>query len=442
MEWGERLTGATWRLTRGLHTFGARASYNAAFASYQTTTTLSGEQFIDVTQRVAELDVHAARQGAILAMLAGATLVRRSHDHRWAYPGGPINEQFTTRTPSHYHRQSRQSKEALYVQATATRDATRLSLGARATRSGGRMAAAPRLSIQQMLGARLTLDVAAERRHQYTAYLEEPKEGSILQPVYLLERSRQVDALSLGAAWCPARGADRGTGTVRNLPDGVEVALFARRFPDRPLLRDDPRALFLSGQSLPGDFPRFARVRADAAGATVGMTQQLPLRTVGQLAYTYQRVTETYDGVTAPSQWDAPHSATLYLNTALTNRWTLSGVGQFRSGAATTPVSTRIFSPGAPDDDVLHDRYLLAPRNSARLPGYQRIDVALRRTWGRPAAAQWSASLQVVNLLGRENVKEYDWNQYYCWRKGVCRTPGASRRGLPIIPTVSFEVRW
>src|SRR5688500_19467300 len=46
---------------------------------------------------------------------------------------------------------------------------------------------------------------------------------------------------------------------------------------------------------------------------------------------------------------------------------------------------------------VLHDRYLLAPRNSARLPGYQRIDVALRRTWGRPTAAQWSASLQVVD---------------------------------------------
>ena len=285
------------------------------------------------------------------------------------------------------------------------------------------------------------MTVAGERRLQTTTYLEEPKEGSILQPSYLLAVPKRADVFSLGAGW--RGGAEPITGPRWRTPVAFDATVFARVFPDRPLLRDDPRSYFWAQQPLPAGFPRFDRVRAHAAGATLSVIQPLPLRSVVQVAYTYQRVTETVAGISAPAEWDAPSSLTAFLSTQPWGKWTLSVVGQFHSGVATTPIVARVFAPRDGTDDVaLYSRYLEGARNSARLPGYARLDVAVRRSWGTVGGVQWTAVAQVINAYGRDNVMAYDWSQYFCYKAGACRAPGAAQRGLPTIPSLGMEVRW
>jgi hypothetical protein len=284
------------------------------------------------------------------------------------------------------------------------------------------------------------MSIAAERRLQNTTYLEEPKEGSVLQPAYLLHTPKKADVVSLGAGWRKNSDPEheRSGG-----PDALDVTLFARSFPDRPILRDDPIAYFWAQKPLPPDFPRFDRIRARATGATLSVIYPLPLQTVAQLAYTYQRVLERVGGVNSPAAWDAPHSLTAYLSTRVRERWTFSAVGQFHSGVATTPIIRRVFAPGAGTDDViLRSRYLEGARNSARLPAYERLDLSARRTWKRQSGAEWSAVMQIVNAYGRENVMAYDWKQYFCYKAGSCRSPGVAQRGLPAIPSLGVEVRW
>ena len=442
MKWGEQLGGFRWVAHAGRYGINARASSDEAYATSRPRDTPSGTQSLDISQRLDQIDIQVSRLAMTWSSTVGATVDRRAHRLQWQYPGGPTNTLLTTRTPARYDRVAELNTTSAYAELTAQRESTRGSVGLRTATAAGRTYPAPRVSVRHTSN-RLVLSAAAERRLQFTSYLEEPKEGSILQPVYLLDTPRIADVVSLGASWTPSRRPGDVEQAVRNLPEGVDLTVFWRRFPDRTLLRDDPREFFLDGRQLPPDFPQFARVRAHASGVTVGTSQALPLRSVAQLAYTYQRVREIYDGVNAPAIWDAPHSATIYLNTQFGRHWSLSTVGQLRSGAATTPVASRVFVPSRGlDDQVLASRYLLATRNSGRLPGYQRVDLSLRRTWIGSGDAEWAASLQVINALGRDNVMSYDWKQYYCWRAGSCRDPGALQRGLPIIPTLGLAVRW
>lgn len=440
MHWGEYLAGAKWVGNIGALSVAMRADENTSLAHYRPPVTLHSSDLMDISQRVQELELVVGHTGANWQSLVGVTNERRQYVHRWN-AAGATNPLLSTRTPANFDHAGALAATTGFGQLTRGGSRTRASVGTRVMSLKGRTYLAPRASVERELGPNIRASAAAERRLQNTSYLEEPKEGSILQPSYLLDVPKRADVVSLGVTW---RG-DRVTASERDAsaPPSLDLTVFARSFPDRPVLRDDPRAYFWAQEPLPADFPRFDRIHARAAGASVSMLGGLPFQSVAQLSYTYQRVIERIDGVDAPAPWDAPHALTAYVSTVIRRSWSLSAVGQFHSGVATTPIVARVFAPASGTDNLfLRSRYLEGARNSARLPAYARIDLAARRTWKRPSGTEWSAVAQLINAYGRDNVMAYDWNQYFCYKAGACRSPGAAQKGLPVIPSLGVEVRW
>lgn len=438
--WGETLVGARWTGSVGQWSVVARADRNVASASHRPAI-YSDIDYLDISQLVREFALQAERTTVHWRAIIGAIEEQRDYQHLWRAPGA-TNPMLTTRTPSRMDNRSAMSATTAFGQITAVAGGTRGALGIRSTMRGGRTYLAPRASVDRQLAADLQMGVSLERRVQHTTYLEEPREGAILQPSYILERPKRADVASIAFRW---RGGNRPAANSANSmwPQSVDLTFFARSFPDRPILRDDPRAFFWAQLPLPDDFPRFERVPARAAGLTLTVLQPLPHRGTAQLSYAAQRVTERVNGVDAPAQWDAPHALTAFFAVPFGRSWSASAVMQFHSGVATTPIASRIFAPREDiDDDILHARYIEGGRNSARLPGYQRLDLALRHVWHRGSRSQWTAVAQVVNAYGRDNVMRYDWAQYYCYRAGECRDAGAAQRGLPAIPSIGLEVQW
>ncbi|HEX2780103.1 MAG TPA: TonB-dependent receptor, partial [Gemmatimonadaceae bacterium] len=433
LRWGEHLVGATWSASAAGWRPSARVSRNVASATLGRRAA-EGE-WIDVEQTVEEAELAVERGAGRLVPSIGVQLQRRHHRNAWQ-SGQIVNPFFSPRTPGAFDIDSSLQTVAAFGALAARSERTRLDVGVRLTTAAGGRYAAPRIHVSRELSHRWSVSAAGERRIQFTTILDEPEPGSIIQPLYLLDRPRRADAVALGIQHRTVTEPGVGGGSF-------ELTAFARRFPDRPLLQDDPLSLALAGQPLPERFPRFRRVRGYATGATLAVIQPLPAGWLVQGGYTFQRAVERFDGTTSASAWDAPHSLSLYVNAPLWGKWTLTTTSQLRSGAAATPVVLRVFAPGPPlGGDDLVSRYVYGARNSVRLPGYARVDAGARRQWTGVRGSEWSLSLQVINVFARENVMMYDWRSYYCWRAGECSSPGAARRGIPIVPTASLEIRW
>jgi hypothetical protein len=164
---------------------------------------------------------------------------------------------------------------------------------------------------------------------------------------------------------------------------------------------------------------------------------------VVQGSYTYQRVREDLADGTFPTSWDAPHTLSLFGSMPLFGEWTFNLAYQAHSGRATTPVIARIFAPRYPESIGLGGaaRYLLGERNSIRVAPYHRLDLGARRSW-RARGAEWTLSLQVLNLLFRSNAIDYDWYQYFTRLEAGTDLSGGGRSGLPVLPSIGLEVKW
>jgi hypothetical protein len=162
-----------------------------------------------------------------------------------------------------------------------------------------------------------------------------------------------------------------------------------------------------------------------------------------QGSYTFQRVREEYASGMYPTAWDAPHTLALFGSTPLGRKWTLNTVYHAHSGRATTPVLARIFEPDLrfPGSQDLLPRYIYGERNSIRVPPYHRLDLGARRAW-QARGAEWVLSLQVLNVLFRENPVDYNWTQYFSNARSPSGERQAGRSGLPILPSIGLEVKW
>ena len=85
-----------------------------------------------------------------------------------------------------------------------------VTAGAHATRLGTPTYVAPRAVLTTRLTDDVHVDLSADRRHQFDAVAEEPREGSITEPTFLLDRPRITDMLALAGTW-ERTGARRGS---------------------------------------------------------------------------------------------------------------------------------------------------------------------------------------------------------------------------------------
>jgi len=366
--------------------------------------------------------VEAERSGAWWRAVAGASVDRPSHRQEWSAPG-LVDDIFSPSTPSRYSGREAQTRVAAHAESSL-----RLG-GGWAASVGGRAWAAPavRFAPRALLSftprASVVLEGAWNRRFQFDAQLEEPIEGSITAPVFLLTKPRVADVASGSARWTRAPGAGRTSGTV-------QLQGFHKAYRDRAVLAG-------RGDSV---FPDFERATGTSVGAMSSARVSFAGGSTVQASYTLQRVRETVGGETVPTSWDVPHSLSTFASVPAGRGWTLNAVYQGHSGRATTPVVARVFVPAPDDPFQLDARYIRGARNSVRVPPYHRLDLGGRRAWNA-RGARWTLSIQALNVFFRSNPVDYDWTQYFRAAEGG-RTGSGGKNGLPLVPSATLEVQW
>lgn len=437
--WGESLAGFRIERPGSQWSFLARASFNRASIDFDFGAAPDSGSFSEMPSPEGPPMMHSVRDWATLAvegswarestrLSAGLEIDVRENSQRWR-AHELVSEVLTPNTPPRYAEHTRQTVVSPYAETRlGLGDGWTAEVGVRVPLHGRSFVPAPRLLVQKG-SDRLLLSVAAGRRVQFDAQAEEPIEGSITAPLFLLDEARRADVVGAAVEWRPLATPFGGRARLR-------LEGFAKRYPDRPLLPvPDPDQ---SREDLLADFPQFVRVRGRAWGLSVSGLAELG-GVLMQGSYTYQRATEEYEpGEWSPTSWDSPHTVKGIVSVPIGRGWVLNAVAQAYSGRAVTPVLARIWEPSGANH--LTSRYLLGDRNSARVPAYRRLDLGLRYEHDG-STIDWAVSAQVLNLLNRTNPIDYDWPQYF-GRLDDGRDPGGHRPGLPILPSLGVEVRW
>lgn len=426
LTWGETLGGVRIARTGAAWDLSARASWNRA-SLHMDERGAGGSNFARGERDWISAAAEAGTTAEGWRAGGGVAIDHRRVQQRWVAEE-LADEIFSPNTPARYEGAQTQTTMALFGGgAVELGERWTASAGARLGRAGDRAYLGPRVTVDFRPTGALRLEAAFNRRHQFDAQLEEPIEGSITPPLFLLQRPRTADVAALSADWAPR---------LPGAADGeLRAQLFHKAYPDRVRL----------DESADGDdgFPRFGRVAGRSFGASVGAKVSLGEALV-QGSYTLQRVQEREGNDWAPTAWDAPHAVSLFGSAPLGRGWVLNTVYQGHSGRATTPVLARIFEPDTRfgGSTFLLPRYLYGERNSVRVPPYHRFDLGTRRGW-RARGAEWTLSLQVLNVLHRENPVDYDWTDYFtAVGEGEAAPRKAGRSGLPILPSIGMEVRW
>lgn len=430
LRWGESLLGARVRRDGAAWSLAARASFNRA-SVHLDERVAGGSNYVDSRRDWTSAAVSIARTGRWWRVDAGAGFDHRSNRQAWI-ARGLADELFSPNTPEEY-------EDARSWSATSAFGEAQVKLGGRWMATAGariwsaeRLRIAPRAHLSFRAGDALELSAAYDRRYQFDAQLEEPIEGSVSPPLFLIHAPREADVLAAAARLRP-----------RRLPLGAtaafDVQAFWKEYRHRTLLSE--LAIDQTRRAVGDEFPRFDRIGGSSTGVAVGGRVELGNGLLVQGSYIWQRVREVIDGRAYPTSWDAPHTFNLFASVPLWRRWTFNVVFQTHSGRATTPVRARIYEPDAGGAwNRIHARYLRGERHSLRIPPYRRLDLGLRRE-GRLWGADFTLAIQVLNILARANPIDYDWRQYFSNLQDTGRQlPG--RNGLPIVPSIGVEARW
>ncbi|HMC56403.1 MAG TPA: TonB-dependent receptor [Gemmatimonadaceae bacterium] len=381
---------------------------------------------VDVRQDWYTTGVQIERDGRYLYMQAGASADHRANVHRWNTTAAQAA--FGSSVPFSYDASTTQTLAAGYFDLQATPiHGWSGSVGIRSPWLRGNVWAEPRLYIARTLTSRWTLGTALERRLQFDAQLGPVGDGSVAQPTFLIDRPRRADAAALQADWTD--------GGVHAVSRSIQIVAYARRYVDRPLAVPSS----IQDTIVPG-FPQFRRVPGGAYGAAVGVTMGTHRGAWFEGHYTYQDAWNRIDDARTPAEWDIRHALALFAASPTIAGYSATLSGQFHGGFPVTPVAARVLVPAGTSGDVFTTRFVYGVTNSARLPGFRRLDVSLRREW-RSLGASWTASLDATNFLARNNPIAYDWRVYFdeLVSSSMALT---SHGGLPFVPSLGLSARW
>lgn len=393
----------------------ARISHSLHVAEQRTRP--ADEGLYDVSRRWLDGWIGAAYAvSPRLRARGGLGASNRAHRYDWI-----LASRFNPFVPVSFSGEEQQSLLHGAVEVEATAAAWTAVAGTRATAQDGGILPAPRLSLTRRIGERSSLNLAAERRLQFDSEMGPPLAGQPEQPVFLLDRPRRMD----GMAFTVESSQSLGAYTL-----AWSTSLFTRRFGDRtqPLIVDSATAI------------SFARRDGTAHGGGLTLTARSTRGAALQAAYAYSASRQrNAAGDWERTDWDAPHTLSAILGFPLGQHLVISAALQWRSGLPLTPLASRVLVPGLRPGDGYVPRPVEGPRNSGRTASFSRLDVGLRRRWtlGR---ADLVGTLQVTNLLGRENALELDLRQIIVAPEQL--DAATRRQGLPRVPSIGLEIRW
>jgi hypothetical protein len=422
--WGETLWGVKAERAAGNWHFDARASLNRAAADLPPDERTLQQIRLRSDWTSAEVRVSHVSQDWMTTL--GFGLDARRTEQSWA----DLQEGFfSPHAGPQFAGGQRQTLPALFGEISKSLTASlRATAGAHMTRSSGQTFISPRGLLEWSFAGNHQLAFSLERRHQFDTELEEPSEGSGRQPLFLLARPRIADVAAISLANPPKTASD------------WQLVAFAKRYKDRTSLTGEHHNEPISDTST---FPQFERIPGYSVGVTMTMTHRLGARSLVQTAYTYQRTREKIGGVYSPTDWDAPHALNVFVTAPISTHWSLNVASQWHSGAAITPPIERVLAPDPrlPLEPSLSNRFIFGSRNSARLPAYRRTDIGLRKEW-KKGKADLAFSVQAINVLAHTNPLAIDPLSFFCGPTSRCTVAEPSRSGLPILPSIGFEIKW
>lgn len=410
--WGEVLWGVRADHHGSKWILQGRGSFNRATAEKQPDrlTGFIPAEYVDLRRDWISASLSASRATERASVHLGASLDVRRTGQDWESRSTNL---VPARAPYRFIGEQAQNLPSLFAESSRRSGAgVRVTGGMRAFILNGRTFLAPSIVLARELGPAADFELALQRRYQFVAELEEPEEGTGNQPLFLLAIPRKADVAAVSLS--SRGGAGRESPRAR-----WNVVAFAKHYRDRTRLVGDPRQHMDSTGRLPDVFPDFARVPGRSYGVALSGTRAVNSAALLQASYTFQRATERIEGEDSPVAWDAPHALNLFGSVQLRKKWIMNAVFQARSGA-----------PG----------HLPGQRYSGRLSPYRRLDAGVRRQW-RAKGVDWALSFQAINLLYRRNALAYDRTPS-CVQPGECENSARVRRGLPIIPSITFDARW
>lgn len=176
--------------------------------------------------------------------------------------------------------------------------------------------------------------------------------------------------------------------------------------------------------------------KGDAQGVEFFLRQPPTDRFFGWIAYSLSTSNrqDSPGGNTYPFQYDEPNCFTAVGSYKLNPGWDMGVKLLYSTGLPYTPVAstgvTAVTVSGQPTTITLPT---YASTDSARLPDYFRVDFSISLktvydTW------EWRFYLDIVNLLGTQNVLGYSYNPTY--------TQKTAENDLPFLPYLGFEVKY
>lgn len=313
-------------------------------------------------------------------------------------------------------------------------DAVRVRLGMRSLHSGGASALMPRFGASWRISPRLTLELGGGSYAQSLNSFR--NEESILASFLAYDMLTPSDSIGL------ARSADVVVGGEwRSGATSVRLDAYAKRFTELPMpvLPADPFEAPLL------EVERMERGTGGAQGLDLLVRRDWGERRTLFASYALARATRTLEGETFAPRFERRHTVDLLGSFPLGRRTDAAARLVGSTGQPHTPIVGR-FVPIAPGGGVsggeLEPSYtrtfVLGEHNSARLPGYVRLDLSLRRSstrtlFGREGTLTWG--LQVLNALNNRNVLAALPDQGGEHREGQLNFLPQ----LPVLPTFSLE---
>ncbi len=426
LHWGERLLGFRSDGQLGRWHLRVHASTGAAFISMSETLAMPQMDSVRVRRGLVTMGASASRSVDGWLLTLGTDAQRSSIEQAWK-TSERNDDIFSPRTPATFlGSEGLTRRSVVAVLMGGIGPATTGSIAARVWRVAGRNYLAPQTTLRRQVSECVAIEGAIERRHQFFAELEEPTEGTVGVPVFLLANPRIADIASAAIDWQP---------TVHGGVVDARLVGYQRWYRHHVALPPVLAGGVLTASALPGFVDGTARALGLGLLARGAFDNGLAF----QASYTYSRARERIGGAWSPRAADQPHNLVSFVSLPLPWRKLLfTSALQVHSGPAITPVAARIFViDNRNGEGLLTSRFLPGGRNSLRLAGYRRLDVGLKRSW-HPSKAEVTLSAQMLNLLASTNPRAISWEGYF---------NGASARAsgtpsLPPLPSIGVEVRW
>lgn len=203
-------------------------------------------------------------------------------------------------------------------------------------------------------------------------------------------------------------------------------------------------------QSITGDPAWKDKISVGGVGRAYGVEVSFKKnigKVTGSATYTYSKTFRQFNDINNGKEYvfeyDRPHTATLCLNWAITNKWSVSCTWIYQTGLPYTPAIERVYIPNTDawfseenpftdqtEDILYYEALAYGEKNSTRMKDYHRLDIGAQYNYITKKGRRACWSFSIYNAYARKNPSFYFYNE-----------TGKPNIGEPYNPRVTEEFK-